>query len=65
LLTVTMPSMKAVIDALTNAGLRSNVKVLIGGAPVTSQFAQEIGADGYGESASSAVSLARNAIAAA
>jgi len=64
LLTVTMPSMKAVIDALTNAGLRSSVKVLIGGAPVTNQFAQDIGADGYGESASAAVSLARNAIAA-
>jgi len=64
LLTVTMPSMKAVIDALTNAGLRSSVKVLIGGAPVTNQFAKDIGADGYGESASAAVSLARNAIAA-
>jgi 5-methyltetrahydrofolate--homocysteine methyltransferase len=65
LLTVTMPSMKAVIDAFTNAGLRSGVKVLIGGAPVTNQFAQDIGADGYGESASTAVSLARSAIGAA
>ena len=62
LLTVTMPSMKTVIDALSTAGLRSSVKVLIGGAPVTNQFAQDIGADGYGESASAAVSLARNAI---
>jgi 5-methyltetrahydrofolate--homocysteine methyltransferase len=65
LLTVTMPSMKTIIDALQTAGLRSKVKVLIGGAPVTNQFAREIGADGYGESASAAVSLARNAIAAA
>jgi 5-methyltetrahydrofolate--homocysteine methyltransferase len=63
LLTVTMPSMKAIIDALQVAGLRSKVKVLIGGAPVTNQFAQDIGADGYGESASAAVSLARNAVA--
>ena len=65
LLTVTMPSMKAVIDALANAGLRPGVKVLIGGAPVTNQFGQDIGADGYGESASAAVTLARNAIATA
>jgi 5-methyltetrahydrofolate--homocysteine methyltransferase len=64
LLTVTMPYMKAVIDALGAAGLRSSVKVLVGGAPVTNQFAQDIGADGYGENASAAVSLARNAIAA-
>jgi 5-methyltetrahydrofolate--homocysteine methyltransferase len=62
LLTVTMPSMKTVIDALSAAGLRSSVKVLIGGAPVTNQFAKDIGADGYGESASAAVSLTRNAI---
>ncbi|MCC7154903.1 MAG: corrinoid protein [Bryobacterales bacterium] len=59
LLTVTMPSMKKTIDALKDAGVRDRVKVLVGGAPVTPQFAQEIGADGYGENASSAVSLAR------
>jgi 5-methyltetrahydrofolate--homocysteine methyltransferase len=59
LLTVTMPSMKTTIEALKNAGLRDQVKVMVGGAPVTNQYAQEIGADGYGESASSAVHLAR------
>jgi corrinoid protein of di/trimethylamine methyltransferase len=59
LLTVTMPSMKTTIEALKSAGLREQVKVMVGGAPVTNQYAQEIGADGYGESASSAVHLAR------
>ena len=59
LLTVTMPSMKKTIDALAAAGLRDRVKVLVGGAPVTQRFADEIGADGYGESATAAVSLAR------
>ena len=59
LLTVTMPSMKTTIEALKQAGLRDNVKVLVGGAPVTQQFADDIGADGYGESASHAVALAR------
>ncbi len=60
LLTVTMPEMKKVIDALTRAGVRTQVKVLIGGAPVTQSFATEIGADGYGENASSAVTTARS-----
>lgn len=59
LLTVTMPSMKKTIEALKTAGVRDQVKVLIGGAPVTQQFADEIGADGYGENANSAVSIAR------
>jgi 5-methyltetrahydrofolate--homocysteine methyltransferase len=59
LLTVTMPAMKLTIDALENAGLRAQVKVLIGGAPVTQQYAREIGADGYSENASGAVGLAR------
>jgi 5-methyltetrahydrofolate--homocysteine methyltransferase len=59
LLTVTMPSMKTTIDALKQAGVRDQVKILVGGAPVTKQFADEIGADGYGENASVAVSLAR------
>jgi corrinoid protein of di/trimethylamine methyltransferase len=63
LLTVTMPAMKVTIDALKTAGLRTQVKVLIGGAPVTSQYAQEIGADGYSENASSAVTLARHLLA--
>jgi 5-methyltetrahydrofolate--homocysteine methyltransferase len=60
LLTVTMPSMKTTIEALRNAGLRDQVKVLIGGAPVTQQYAKEIGADGYGENANTAVHLARS-----
>ncbi len=63
LLTVTMPAMKTTIDALTNAGLRTQVKVLIGGAPVTTQYAKEIGADGYSESASGAVGLVRSLLA--
>ena len=63
LLTVTMPAMKTTIDALTAAGVRAQVKVLIGGAPVTTQYAKEIGADGYSENASSAVSLVKNLLA--
>jgi corrinoid protein of di/trimethylamine methyltransferase len=59
LLTVTMPSMRTTIAALEQAGVREKVKVLVGGAPVTKQFADEIGADGYGENASVAVTLAR------
>ncbi len=59
LLTVTMPSMRKTIEALEQAGVRSNVKVMVGGAPVTAQFAAEIGADGYGENATAAVALAR------
>jgi 5-methyltetrahydrofolate--homocysteine methyltransferase len=59
LLTVTMPAMKTTIEALRSAGVREKVKVLVGGAPVTSQYAAEIGADGYGENAISAVTLAR------
>ena len=59
LLTVTMGSMKTTIEALKTAGVRDQVKVLVGGAPVTKQYAEEIGADGYGENASVAVSLAR------
>ncbi len=59
LLTVTMPSMKTTIEALKQAGVRDNVKVLVGGAPVTTQYANEIGADGYGENANSAVAMTR------
>jgi len=58
LLTTTMPNMKSVIDALKAAGV--NVKVMIGGAPVTQGFADEIGADGYAADAASAVDLARD-----
>ncbi len=55
LLTTTMPSMKDTIDALEEAGVRDNVKVIIGGAPVTQNYADEIGADGYAPDAASAV----------
>jgi 5-methyltetrahydrofolate--homocysteine methyltransferase len=59
LLTVTMPSMKTTVEAFRSAGLRDKVKIMVGGAPVTQKFAEEIGADGYGESAGAAVQLAR------
>ncbi len=59
LLTVTMPAMRTTIDALRQAGVRSRVKVMIGGAPVTRQFADDIGADGYSSNAPAAVTLAR------
>jgi 5-methyltetrahydrofolate--homocysteine methyltransferase len=62
LLTTTMPNMKATIEALNAAGLRGKVKVLVGGAPLTDHFAQEIGADGYAPDASQAVSLAKSLI---
>jgi len=64
LLTTTMPSMKATIEALKQAGVRDKVKVMVGGAPVTQKFADEIGADGYSDNAASAVALARKAVAA-
>jgi 5-methyltetrahydrofolate--homocysteine methyltransferase len=64
LLTVTMPSMRTTIEALKTAGVREKVKVMIGGAPVTEQFAREIGADAFGENAGSAVQIARKLVAA-
>ena len=63
LLTVTMTSMKTTIDAFRAAGLREKVKIMVGGAPVTQQYADAIGADGYGESAGAAVALARRLVA--
>jgi corrinoid protein of di/trimethylamine methyltransferase len=63
LLTVTMTSMKSIIDAFQTAGLRQRVKIMVGGAPVTQQYAEAIGADGYGESAAAAVALARKLVA--
>jgi 5-methyltetrahydrofolate--homocysteine methyltransferase len=62
LLTTTMPSMKTTIDALKQAGVRGKVKVLIGGAPITQKYADEIGADGYSENAVGAVALAKKAV---
>ena len=64
LLTTTMVNMKTVIDGLTAAGLRGQVKVLVGGAPVTDAWAHSIGADGYGKDAPAAVELARQLVAA-
>ncbi len=64
LLTVTMPSMKTTIEAFQSAGLRDKVKIMVGGAPVTQQYADAIGADGYSDSAGSAVALARKLVAA-
>jgi 5-methyltetrahydrofolate--homocysteine methyltransferase len=62
LLTVTMPCMKTTIEALAQAGVRDQVKVIIGGAPVTQQYADQIGADGYSENANAAVALARRLV---
>ena len=61
LLTTTMPGMKETIEALEEAGgLRSTVKVMVGGAPVTAAYAEEIGADAYASDAASAIEVARN-----
>jgi len=59
LLTTTMPAMKQVIEALAAQGLKGKVKTMIGGAPVTQNYADEIGADGYSADAASAVDLAK------
>ncbi|HAX70318.1 MAG TPA: cobalamin-binding protein, partial [Anaerolineae bacterium] len=57
LLTTTMASMKTTLDALDAAGLRKNIKVIVGGAPVTDTYAQQIEADGFSPDASRAVNL--------
>jgi 5-methyltetrahydrofolate--homocysteine methyltransferase len=59
LLTTTMPGMRTILEAIEAAGLRDQVKVMVGGAPVTQRFADEIGADGFSDNASGAVRLAR------
>ncbi|MGQ9586294.1 MAG: corrinoid protein [Anaerolineae bacterium] len=59
LLTTTMIEMRSVLSALEKAGVREQVKVMVGGAPVTQRFADEIGADGYAPNASAAVEKAR------
>jgi methylmalonyl-CoA mutase cobalamin-binding domain/chain len=64
LLTVTMNAMRTTIEALERAGVRDRVKVIVGGAPVTAQFARDIRADAYGENANSAVAVARRLVAA-
>ena len=62
LLTTTMPNMKVTVEALKAAGVRENIKVMIGGAPVTEAYAKEIGADGYAPDASKAVTLAKSLV---
>lgn len=62
LLTTTMPNMKVTIEALKTAGVRDKVKVMIGGAPVTQAYAEQIGADGYAPDASRAVALAKSLV---
>jgi 5-methyltetrahydrofolate--homocysteine methyltransferase len=57
LLTTTMPSMESTIKAISAAGLRDRVKIIIGGAPVTQEYAEKIGADGFAADASSAVTV--------
>lgn len=59
LLTTTMPAMKTTIEALKQAGIRDQVKVMVGGAPISEKYAEEIGADGYSKSAAGAVAAAR------
>jgi 5-methyltetrahydrofolate--homocysteine methyltransferase len=63
LLTTTLPAMSEVIGALNDAGLRDRVKVLVGGAPVTESYAEQIGADGYGANAVYAVEKAKALVA--
>lgn len=62
LLTTTMPEMERVIQELGAKGFRDNLKVIVGGAPVSASFAEKIGADGYGADAAEAVQLARQLI---
>ena len=62
LLTTTMPNMRTTLEALKAAGVRDQVKVMVGGAPVTESWAREIGADGYAPDASRAVALARSLV---
>ncbi len=64
LLTTTMPSLRDTVAAIAAEDFRSNVKIMVGGAPITKEFADEIGADGYSEDAASAASLAKSLVAA-
>jgi 5-methyltetrahydrofolate--homocysteine methyltransferase len=59
LITTTMQNMRPVIDTLERFGVRQQVKVLVGGAPLTEEFAQDIGADGYAPDASRAITIAK------
>jgi 5-methyltetrahydrofolate--homocysteine methyltransferase len=59
LLTTTMPNMGKTIEAFIDADLRDSVKIMVGGAPVTQEFADDMGADGYGKDALACVALAK------
>ena len=60
LLTTTMPALKETVEALNAEDFRGNIKIMVGGAPITQAFADEIGADGYSEDAASAATLAKS-----
>ncbi len=60
LLTTTMPSMQETVEAFKSDGSRDKIKIMIGGAPVTTEYAEKIGADGYAQNASLAIEMARN-----
>ncbi len=62
LLTTTMPGMKTTVKAVEDAGLKGDLKVMIGGAPVTQRYADDIGADGFSDNASGAVRIARKLV---
>ncbi len=62
LLTTTMPNMSTIINAISEADLRDKIKIIIGGAPVTADYADQIGADGFASDASQAVSLAKKLV---
>jgi 5-methyltetrahydrofolate--homocysteine methyltransferase len=62
LLTTTMPEITKVIEALKDKGLRNSVKIMVGGAPLNTAFAEKVGADGYGRNAAEAVELARSLV---
>ncbi len=60
LLTTTMPNLGRTIEAIIDAGLRDEVQIMVGGAPVTQEFADDMGADGYGKDALDCVALAKS-----
>ncbi len=62
MLTVTMPKMKTTIEALKAAGVRDQVKVMVGGAPISQAYCNEIGADAYSETASGAATIAKELV---
>ncbi len=62
LLTTTMPAMRTTIESLRAAGVRDRIRIIVGGAPVTAEYATAIGADGYAENAASAVALVRRLV---